>query len=245
MFHESAELYDAIYFSFKDYKAEAAAIAAQIRSEHPKARTVLDVACGTGEHARLLATEHGFTVDGVDLNADFLRLARSKHPAGKFYEADMRDFQLPDRYDAVICMFSSIGYVKTLPELERALQTFRRHLAPNGVVIVEPWFSPEVVKSGSHSVRAATANGIHVERTGRVVIEDRMCLLTFDYAIEEGGQTRHTSEVHELGLFTKDETLEAFADAGLAAEHHAPSDLNRGLYVARATDAAWGQSRGE
>ena len=233
MFNESAELYDAIYFSFKDYRAEAAAIAERIRAEHSAARTVLDVACGTGEHARLLATEHGFVVDGVDLNAEFLRLARLKHPAGRFYEVDMREFDLPDRYDAVICMFSSIGYVKTLPELERTLRTFRGHLAPNGVLIVEPWFSPEVMKEGSHSVRSATANGIKVERTGTIAIDGRMTHLTFDYVIEEGGTTRRTSEVHELGLFTRDETLGAFSAAGLTAEHHAPSATNRGLYIAR------------
>jgi ubiquinone/menaquinone biosynthesis C-methylase UbiE len=236
MFTEPAELYDAIYFSFKDYGAEAASIAARIRAEHPSAHTVLDVACGTGEHARLLATEHRFAVDGIDLNADFLRLARQKHPAGRFYEADMREFDLPHRYDAVICMFSSIGYVKTLPQVERTLRTFKRHLAPNGVVIVEPWFSPDVMKTGSHSVRTATANGISVERTGTIVIDGRMCHLTFDYVIEQDGAVRRTREVHELGLFTKDETLRAFAAAGLVAEHHAPSDTNRGLYIARAAE---------
>ena len=236
MFHESAELYDAIYFSFKDYRAEAASIAARIRAEHAAARTVLDIACGTGEHARLLATEHGFTVDGVDVNSEFLRLARSKHPAGRFYEADMRDFDLPDRYDAVICMFSSIGYVKTLPELERALRTFRRHVAPNGVVIVEPWFSPEVMKTGGHSVRTATANGVEVERTGTVVIDGRMTYLTFDYVIEEGDTVRRTTELHELGLFTEAETLAAFSAAGMSAGHHAPTEMNRGLYIARVLD---------
>ena len=233
MFNESAELYDAIYFSFKDYRAEAAAIAARIRAEHPTARSVLDIACGTGEHARLLATEHGFAVDGVDLNAEFLRLARLKHPEGQFVEADMREFDLGKRYDAVICMFSSIGYVKTLPELERALRTFRRHVAPNGVVIVEPWFPPEVMKTGSHSVRTATADGIHVERTGTVVIDGRMTHLTFDYVIEQGGAVRRTSELHELGLFTRQETLDALSAAGLDAVHHAPTDTNRGLYVAK------------
>ena len=233
MFTESAELYDAIYFTFKDYAAEAAEIARQIRAEHPDARTVLDVACGTGEHARRLAVDHGVDVDGVDLNTEFLRLARLKHPAGRFYHADMRDFSLPDRYDAVICMFSSIGYVKTLPELERTLRTFRTHLAPNGVVIVEPWFPPEKMTSGQHSVRTAEANGVHVERTGTTEIDGRMCHLRFDYRIAEGGQVRETSEIHELGLFTKDETLHAFLAAGLTAQHHAAADTNRGLYVAR------------
>jgi ubiquinone/menaquinone biosynthesis C-methylase UbiE len=233
MFTEAAELYDAIYFTFKDYAAEAADIARRIREEHPKARTVLDVACGTGEHARRLAADHGFDVDGIDLNAEFLRLARAKQPAGRFYQADMRDFSLPDRYDAVICMFSSIGYARTLPELERALGCFRNHLAPGGIVMVEPWFPPEVMTSGHHSVRSAESNGVHVERAGTTEIVGRICRLTFEYTIREGDRVRHTSEVHELGLFTRDETLQAFAAAGLTARHEAPSALNRGLYIAR------------
>ena len=85
MFTESAELYDVIYFSFKDYRAEAAQIAALLRSLHPACRSLLDVGCGTGEHARLLASLHGFSVDGLDVSLDFLRIARAKHPAGRFF----------------------------------------------------------------------------------------------------------------------------------------------------------------
>jgi ubiquinone/menaquinone biosynthesis C-methylase UbiE len=68
MFTESAELYDAIYFTFKDYAVEAADIARHLREEHPRALTVLDIACGTGEHARLLAEKHGFE-GGISLPA--------------------------------------------------------------------------------------------------------------------------------------------------------------------------------
>lgn len=51
MFSKSAELYDQIYLEFKDYKAEAQRISELLAGEHPSARTLLDVACGTGEHA--------------------------------------------------------------------------------------------------------------------------------------------------------------------------------------------------
>jgi len=82
MFTESAELYDLIYSSFKDYGAEAIQIATLLRTIHPGCKTVLDVACGTGEHARLLAANHGFVVDGLDLDPQFVQIARKKHPAG-------------------------------------------------------------------------------------------------------------------------------------------------------------------
>jgi Methyltransferase domain len=58
-----------------------------------RSQTVLDVACGTGEHARLLAAQ-GFVVDGLDLDPAFVRIAEQKHPAGQFFAADMRDFHL-------------------------------------------------------------------------------------------------------------------------------------------------------
>ena len=83
MFDASAEYYDLIYGSFKDYPREAAQIAGLLRQNMPHCRTVLDVACGSGEHARLL-TEAGFAVDGVDLSAEFVEIARRKNPAGRF-----------------------------------------------------------------------------------------------------------------------------------------------------------------
>ncbi|MDH4044261.1 MAG: class I SAM-dependent methyltransferase, partial [Gemmatimonadota bacterium] len=66
MFSESGDLYDRIYTAMKDYAAEAAAVAQVIRAHLPDARDVLDVACGTGEHARHLTAAHAFRVDGVD-----------------------------------------------------------------------------------------------------------------------------------------------------------------------------------
>jgi SAM-dependent methyltransferase len=232
MFTAAAELYDAIYFSFKDYVAEASDIAQRIRKLNPSARSLLDVACGTGEHARLL-TNHGFLVDGVDINEDFLRLARTKVPGAQFHRANMADFSLNTRYDAVICMFSSIGYVCTLAELARALSCFARHVTNNGIVMVEPWFPPGVLEGGYHSERTAEMNGMHVVRKGSTVIEDRMSYLRFDYTITRGSDVQEIHETHELGLFTVDETLAAFAAAGLAAEHEAASERNRGLYIAR------------
>ncbi len=234
MFTESAELYDALYFTWKDYAAEAADIAHRVRAAAPDARTVLDVACGTGEHARLLARDHGFAVDGIDLNPDFVRLAGAKNPSGAFTVADMMDFDLGRTYDAVICMFSSIGYVLTLPNLERALACFARHTSPDGVIVVEPWFPPEKMTDGHHGRLEADIGDQHVVRisTNRVNHAARTCSLLFEYTLEENGRKRHLTETHDLGLFTEAETLAAFGNVGLEAVHEAASASNRGLYVA-------------
>ena len=102
----TAEIYDAIY-AFKDYAGEALKIRQLIAWERPGAKTILDVACGTGEHAKLLSAD--FEVDGIDLEPKFVEIARAKNPAGNFSIADMRAFDLKKRYDVVQCLFSSIG----------------------------------------------------------------------------------------------------------------------------------------
>jgi ubiquinone/menaquinone biosynthesis C-methylase UbiE len=61
---EPAELYDLIYSRCKDYPAETHQLAELLGKVHARCRTILDVACGTAEHAYLLATHHGFEVDG-------------------------------------------------------------------------------------------------------------------------------------------------------------------------------------
>ena len=232
MFSESAEFYDLLYATFKDYRAEAATLAGLLRDLNPACRTVLDVACGTGEHARLLA-EAGFEVDGLDLDPAFVRIAQRKLPTRRFIAADMADFQLESRYDAILCLFSSIAYLKTLDRVERALRCFAEHLAPGGLMIVEPWFRPDVLRAGRVVRNAAETEGVRVSRTCRVEIDGRLSRLLFDYEITEGEATRRAQEVHELGLFTSSEMIDTFHRAGLAVKHDPVGLTDRGLYVAR------------
>jgi SAM-dependent methyltransferase len=233
MFDASAEYYDLIYSALRDYDRETAGVAAWLRRCHPRCRTVLDAACGTGEHARRLAAA-GFDVDGFDLNATFVAVAQAKHPDGRFFVGDMRDFHVERRYDAVVCLFSSIGYLLTLDRVEWALRGFREHLAPGGVVIVEPWFPPGALSTTRMFNVAGEANGVRVERRAWNEVDGRVSRLHFDYDITDRTGTRHAAEVHELGLFTAAEMLDAFTRAGLEAGHDPVGLTDRGLFVGRA-----------
>jgi ubiquinone/menaquinone biosynthesis C-methylase UbiE len=240
VFTESAELYDAIY-SFKNYAAEAAQIAALVRTVKPATRSILDVACGTGEHARHLAATHGFDVDGLDLDAGLLRVAREKHQAGRFFQADMSDFALEKRYDAVLCLFSSIAYLVTLERTRRALECFRRHLREGGVLLVEPWFPPGGLEHGHVFRHTGTHLGRTVERVSRTEIDGRISRLRFDYRVDTPNGLRHASEVHDLGLFTREEMATVFEEAGLRAEFDTVGLTGRGLWLARSANEPPGQ----
>lgn len=233
MFTATAEYYDLIYGAFKDYAAETAKLADLLRRFNPACRAVLDIACGTGEHAQRLAAA-GFLVDGVDLSPTFIRIAAQKHPAGRFVEADMTDFELHRRYDVVLCLFSSIGYLTTFDQLTRAFTCFRRHAAPGGVVLVEPWLPPGALEHGRVSQQVGENARVRIVRNTRVEVDGSLSRLLFDYEITDETGTRRASEVHELGLFSHDELMTAFRDAGLDVVHHDATGLcGRGLYVAK------------
>ncbi len=233
MYSESAELYDLIYASFKNYEAETDQLFELLSRARPGLRTVLDVACGTAEHARLLAERRGLSIDGIDLDPTFVRIAQQKHPAGQFVVADMCDFHLGRRYDAVMCLFSSIGYLRTIDRVTRAIACFREHLAPGGVIVVEPWFPPGVMTYGYTSTDVGESGGLRVVRRARTEIDGRSSRLLFEYDITQNGETRHVSEVHELGLFTLDEMRGAFEGNGLVVDYDPKGLTGRGLYVAR------------
>jgi predicted TPR repeat methyltransferase len=89
-------------------------VSALIRRHQPRARTLLDVACGTGRHLEHLRRE--FDCQGLDLDEGLLAVAAGRLPGTRLTRADMTDFALGRRFDAVICLFSSIGYLATVEQ---------------------------------------------------------------------------------------------------------------------------------
>lgn len=119
---------------------------------------VLDVACGTGIVARLAAMRVGPAgrVFGLDLNAGMIAMARANTPAGTHVEWKQGDAQaLPfgdGSFDRLYCQQG----LQFFPDKVRALQEFRRVLAPGGVAALSVW-SP--VDTGS-PYNAALAAGL-------------------------------------------------------------------------------------
>jgi len=61
-----------------------------------------------------------------------------------YHAGDMTKFDLGARkYDAIISLFSAIGYCTTKQDVVATLECFRRHLKPGGVIIVDPWVTPQ------------------------------------------------------------------------------------------------------
>jgi SAM-dependent methyltransferase len=107
----------------------------------PAGGRLLDLGCGTGRHLEHFARQ-GWQVAGVDLSEPMLREASRRLSAAgldaRLYRADLLDlsFLQPGSFDAVICMFSTLGMIQR-PELrQRALCEAARCLRPGGVCAV-------------------------------------------------------------------------------------------------------------
>lgn len=240
-YSESAELYDLLYAGVKDYAAEAELLAALIRERRPDARHVLDVACGTGGHARHL-TDRGFEVDGVDIEPALVRIASGKCPEGTFRVTDICSFDLPERYDAVLCLFSAIGYAKDESRLRHAVAHMAAHLRSGGVLIVDPWFEPGTLTHGFHSALVGESDDVTACRISRTLIDGSVSRLECEYLIATSEGIERRSELHELGLFTQTQMESAFDSAGLAVERIEEVLRTRGIYIGVAPSTGAGLS---
>ena len=241
VFTKSAAFYDALY-SWKDYQGEVEKLTAVIRSHVPDARTLLDVACGTGRHLELLSD--GYRVEGLDLDAQLLAVARERLPGVPLHSGDMRDFELGRRFDVVTCLFSSIGYVRDDDELDRAIAAMARHLSPGGLMVVEPWFSPEMWNVGQLHALFVDEPELKIVRMHRSDRAGDVAILDMNYMVATARDgVKSFIERHEMTLFHRQDYLDAFRAAGLDVEHDPEGLMGRGLYLGFQPPSTRDQSR--
>jgi SAM-dependent methyltransferase len=232
MYTKTAELYD-LFYEWKDYATEVRKIIAIVDERRPAGESLLDVACGTGRHLELLRDR--FTVEGLDIEDGLLAVAAERLPGVTLHRADMRDFELGRRFDVVTCLFSSIGYVQTTDGLDAAIGAMAAHLAPSGVLIVEPWFAPEAFDP-LHLGRVVVVErpGLAAVRMNGSLVEGNRSVMDLHYLIARPGTVEHLIETHSLGLFTRDEYRSALENAGLTVEYDEEGLMGRGLWIATA-----------
>ena len=146
MYGQLANYYDEIYH-FKNYQKEAEKIETLIQqNKRSSGNHLLDVACGTGNHIGYL--KQHYNVEGLDFSPKMLRIARKKHTDVIFHRGEMTSFKIKKRFDVITCLFSAIGHVKTKARMRRAVRNMASHLQSGGLMILEPWITPENFRKG-------------------------------------------------------------------------------------------------
>jgi SAM-dependent methyltransferase len=146
----------AYYFNLlyqdKNYSKDVDFIVRLLQNFAPGTESILDLGCGTGIHAHLLA-ERGFEFCGIDSSADMILEANRRLKENSlnfsnrlaFAQGDLRSLQLNQSYDAVISIFHVMSYQTTNDDLLAAFASAKRHLKPGGLFIFDFWYGPAVL----------------------------------------------------------------------------------------------------
>ena len=118
-----------------DRTETAACIRRLILQHNPKARTLLELACGTGAILKILA--ESYDVAGLDISPQMLALARKKLPHVRFYRKDMVKFELATKFDVIICVFDSINHVLKFTDWQKIFRSAARHLEEGGLFLFD------------------------------------------------------------------------------------------------------------
>ncbi|MDD5265461.1 MAG: class I SAM-dependent methyltransferase [Candidatus Bipolaricaulis sp.] len=193
------------------------------RAKRP-VKTLLNLGCGGGKNAHNL--KRHYAVTGLDLSSEMLANARKLNPECRFIQGDMRDFALPERFDAIL-IDDAVAYMTSQEDLSRLFRAAHRHLEPGGVVIVSPDGTKETFEQNETHVSrgnaAAEAEG-EPKNVDVVFIENNYdpdpTDDTYDglilYLIREDGKLRVEVDHHTLGIFAADVWPTLLREAGFA-----------------------------
>lgn len=222
-----SNLYDWFYQE-KDYSSECDLIETVFKRYQIAPQTILDLGCGTGSHAIILA-QRGYKVTGVDRSPYMLTTAEEKAKAEKvdvsFIQKDISKLTpgMPgvELFDAVISMFAVIGYLTENAELERLFHNIRGYLKPGGVFMFDCWYGPTVLSQRPES-RVHSYEVGEDQQALRLVtpeLDTFQDVVNINYRVLEIKKDRllyDTSESHRMRYFFPMEILYFLNKAGFS-----------------------------
>jgi len=223
-----ADSYD-LFYADKNYEAECDMIEEVFKKygDGP-IKTILDLGCGTGNHAIPLA-KRGYEVTGIDISPDMLKIAKKKvsnlQPSTFNFQpillqGDIRSLDLGKKFDAVLMMFAVLGYQTSNENVLSALRTVQRHLRPKkGLFIFDVWYGPAVLTIRP-SERVKHINNVkgRIIRTVTTNLDVLNHLAHVHYhvlTIERKSVVQETEENHKMRYFFPQELAFFLMEAGL------------------------------
>lgn len=178
--------------------------------------SVLDLCCGQGRHSVQLA-KRGFKVTGLDLNEEYLDLASKAAEAAKVtietVASDMREIPFENKFDAIVNMYSSFGYLESEAEDLKVLESAAKALKAGGQLLLDmlnrEWAIDNYIQNDWHTGADGT---LYVERRDLDLATSRMHV-HFIVVDPEGG--RRESIGHIIRLYTLTEMTRLLERVGM------------------------------
>ena len=205
-----------------DYDDWADYIHEIIEHHKPNGKKLLDVACGSGKFFPFLE-KNKYEITGVELSQEMIELAKKTTNVKTIYAQDMRELNIDDTFDIILCLFDSVNYLTNLAQLTSLFDRVSEHLSENGLFIFDVATQTSCIQHFSNYTETGTLGNLHFERR---------CL----YDFEKNIQTSHFEieisdekfvETHKQHIYSHEEILNAIENSKLTlAETHGDFDLD-------------------
>lgn len=242
LYDETAPWYDLVHDALTDAEADVAFLQDVFARDATRpVRRVLDLGCGTGTHAILLA-KAGYRVDALDASEGQLAVARRKaveagvHVA--YHAADIRAPPPAGEWDAIVSLNHSFTYVLDDEAAERALAALAARVPAGGVLALEAW-SAGGLRPAKTFDRYETPDGAEVVRLMERAVTGGVLYMSVETLVLEGARVaRRVRESHRMRARTASETRALVERAGWRVRHVAPGGRSRSLAHAHGDEPA-------
>ncbi len=189
-FDAYARYYDLLYRD-KDYAAEVQYLKKLVTGVGGRCESVLELGCGTGRHAELLA-DGGCMVVGIELSDVMFQGAckraenRSPFAKGSFCpkRGDVRSYRANQVFDSVFSLFHVVSYQVSNDDVCATFETARIHLASGGHFVFDIWYGPAVLSQRPLvRIRKIQGDGISICRVAEPRLDSRKSVVEVNYTV--------------------------------------------------------------
>ncbi|MFM7620658.1 MAG: class I SAM-dependent DNA methyltransferase [Alphaproteobacteria bacterium] len=236
VFNDYSRYYDLLYQD-KDYQAETKYIIELIKKYQPNAQEILELGCGTGKHANILA-QNNFKVHGIDLSSKMLEIAKQQtNPNVTFALGDVRNYRINKKFDCAISLFHVASYQNSNDDLDNFFSTAYEHLKPLGIFIFDAWYGPCVLTQLPESRTKNLENDqLKIIRNAKSEVDFNNNIVKVNYEVDihdKISNTQHQlTETHnmrylfltEVKMFAKNHHFEVIDYHQFLSQHPASKD---------------------
>jgi len=217
--------YDLLYES-KDYNKEVEYVDGLIKEHHAEAKKILDMGCGTGQHASIFCDKN-YTVHGIDLSEDMIKVAETKRVGRenklKFSHTNIQKLKLKEKFDVVTSLFHVMSYQNSNSELIRTFEVAMNHLKKGGLFIFDFWYGPAVLTDlPSTKVKRLENDLIQVTRIAEPTLYPQQNLVDVNYEIfikdRQTSEVINKMELHKMRYFFDTELELIVEDVGFTVK---------------------------
>jgi len=168
-------------------------------------RTILDIACGTGSTAILLA-EKGYLMSGTDRAREMLLSAREKAEKCGFHlhlwQQDMKQLAVARPYDAALCLYDSINYITTEEDMKQVFTRVSESLVPHGMFIFDVTTEYNIVKHFDRQTFAENNEDFSYIWRNVYLRKKKVCKTVLTFFLRESEGYRKYEELHIQKIYS-------------------------------------------